>query len=235
MFYEQFLKLCNERGFKPTPVIKQMGLSSGNLKRWKNGAVVNSETLEKCAVFFGVPVGYFFKGEVNYINNPVSDNANDYSKVYCVARDHPEIIASISNGSTISVADLNRLAKYLCCRISFLVSETDECALSEKTDGSQTTNFLSEDQMILDILGRVAVSKSYHYLQVQLSRLVVANLEKLGFTLKDVLALNIAEKKTRELFDRSKEPAEISPFTCSDIFRIANGFKVGITYLFTGR
>lgn len=32
MFYEQFLKICSERGVKPTPVLKQIGLSTGNLK-----------------------------------------------------------------------------------------------------------------------------------------------------------------------------------------------------------
>ncbi len=31
------------------------------------------------------------------------------------------------------------------------------------------------------------------------------------------------------------EPTQIAPFNCSDIFRIANGFNVSITYLFTGR
>ena len=63
----------------------------------------------------------------------------------------------------------------------------------------------------------------------------MSNLEKFGKTLKDVLDLHLSEKTTKDLFDRSKEPTQIAPFNCSDIFRIANGFKVSLTYLFTGR
>lgn len=113
--------------------------------------------------------------------------------------------------------------------------EIDESAFNGTSDTAQASNYLNENDQLLDILGRAALSKSYRCLQVQISRIVVSNLEKLGVTLKDTLEFNLAEKKTRNLFDRSKEPTEIAPFNCSDIFRIANGFKASLTYLFTGR
>lgn len=235
MFYEQFLKICNERGIKPTPVLKQIGLSTGNLKKWESGSTVSADTLEKLAAYFGVPVDYFFQSDDSYIDIGISDNANVISKVYYIMKSNPEIICSILNGSTLSTADLYRIANYMGCKVAYLNPDIDESALGEKPDLVQTANHLTENEQLLDILGRAAASKEYRCLQVQISRIVVSNLEKLGVTLKETLELNLAEKKTRDLFDRSKEPTEIAPFNCSDIFRIANGFKTSLTYLFTGR
>ena len=235
MFYEQFLKICNERGIKPTPVLKQIGLSTGNLKKWESGSTVSADTLEKLAAYFGVPVDYFFQSDDSYIDIGISDNANVISKVYYIMKSNPEIICSILNGSTLSTADLYRIANYMGCKVAYLNPDIDESTLGEKPDLVQTANHLAENEQLLDILGRAAASKEYRCLQVQISRIVVSNLEKLGVTLKETLELNLAEKKTRDLFDRSKEPTEIAPFNCSDIFRIANGFKTSLTYLFTGR
>lgn len=235
MFYEQFLKICNERGIKPTPVLKQIGLSTGNLKKWESGSTVSADTLEKLAAYFGVPVDYFFQSDDSYIDIGISDNANVISKVYYIMKSNPEIICSILNGSTLSTADLYRIANYMGCKVAYLNPDIDESTLGEKPDLVQTANHLTENEQLLDILGRAAASKEYRCLQVQISRIVVSNLEKLGVTLKETLELNLAEKKTRDLFDRSKEPTEIAPFNCSDIFRIANGFKTSLTYLFTGR
>lgn len=46
MFYDKFMELCAERNVKPSPILKKLGLSSGNLKRWEAGANVNSDTLK---------------------------------------------------------------------------------------------------------------------------------------------------------------------------------------------
>ena len=60
-FYKRFIELCTARSIKPTPALKDMGLSTGNLKKWqKPDAVVTVDTLEKIAEYFGVPPTYFF-------------------------------------------------------------------------------------------------------------------------------------------------------------------------------
>jgi len=46
--------LCQSKNEKPTPVLKKLNLSPGNLEKWKNGATVNSDILEKIAIYFGV-------------------------------------------------------------------------------------------------------------------------------------------------------------------------------------
>lgn len=61
MFYNQLMKLCQEKNEKPTAVIRSLGFSATNLKRWKNGSTVNSEILKTLADHFGVSVDYFFQ------------------------------------------------------------------------------------------------------------------------------------------------------------------------------
>lgn len=69
MFYDRFIELCKQRGEKPTPLLKSLGLSPGNLARWQNGASVNSEILEKIAVHFSVSVDSLLGIEKSKIDN----------------------------------------------------------------------------------------------------------------------------------------------------------------------
>lgn len=54
MFYENFIKICHQKGYIPTNVIEEIGLSSGNMSKWKNGATPNSKTVKKMADYLGV-------------------------------------------------------------------------------------------------------------------------------------------------------------------------------------
>lgn len=78
MFYTQFIKLCEKEGIKPTPLLKSLGLSATNLKRWENGATVNSDILIKISEYFDVSIDYLLKGEEqNAVNiNGSSNNTN---------------------------------------------------------------------------------------------------------------------------------------------------------------
>lgn len=68
-FYDKFIELCAERGVKPTPVLKAINISPGNLKRWKNGASITVDTLSKILDYFNVSPDYFFES-----NKRVSDD-----------------------------------------------------------------------------------------------------------------------------------------------------------------
>lgn len=65
MFYKRLLELCESVGKKPTPILKEIGISSGNLKRWKeNEDSVTIKTLKEIANYFNVPISYLL-GEDN--------------------------------------------------------------------------------------------------------------------------------------------------------------------------
>lgn len=72
MFWETFIKLCASNGTKPNPVAAKLGLSSGSITKWKNGAKPNDTTLQKIADYFGVSVDYLLTGEPS--SAPISDD-----------------------------------------------------------------------------------------------------------------------------------------------------------------
>lgn len=64
-FYERFIELCKARSIKPTPALKDMGFSTGNLQKWQNpDTAVTIDTLEKIAEYFGVSPVYFFSDDI---------------------------------------------------------------------------------------------------------------------------------------------------------------------------
>lgn len=58
MFYENFKRLCSERGTTPTAVAKAMDISTSMTANWKKGGMPRADTLQKVADHFGVSVSY---------------------------------------------------------------------------------------------------------------------------------------------------------------------------------
>ena len=73
-FYARFMEICKKNGVKPTPLIKSLGLSTGNLKKWSEGSTVNSDIVKKLAAYFGVSPGYFFSEDEE---QPIAGSALD--------------------------------------------------------------------------------------------------------------------------------------------------------------
>jgi len=60
MFYERLKLLCEQNDIKLTNLIQQLGMSSGNMNKWKNGVVPKGNTLSKLADYFNVSLDYLF-------------------------------------------------------------------------------------------------------------------------------------------------------------------------------
>ena len=58
MFWDIFVELCAEKSTTPNAVAKKLGLSSGSVTSWKNGAIPRDTTLNKIAKYFGVTPEY---------------------------------------------------------------------------------------------------------------------------------------------------------------------------------
>jgi transcriptional regulator with XRE-family HTH domain len=58
MFYEKFIRLCDDRGISPTAACTAMKISDSAWRRWKDGTgSPRRENLNKIAKFFGVTPG----------------------------------------------------------------------------------------------------------------------------------------------------------------------------------
>ena len=54
MFYQNFVKLCEEKGVSRGAVCQAVGLSDNAWRRWANGSTPNGKSLKAIADFFGV-------------------------------------------------------------------------------------------------------------------------------------------------------------------------------------
>lgn len=70
MFFARFEERCKQKNVKPTPLITAIGLSKGNLSKWRNGTVPTGDILAKIADSLDCSVDYLL-GRTNYpeINN----------------------------------------------------------------------------------------------------------------------------------------------------------------------
>lgn len=211
MFYTQFLKLCKEKGVKPTPLIKQLGFSSGNLKKWADGGSVNSETLVKLSNYFDVPIDYFF------------EENNETASVLMKIKKSTACISS----QKISKYDLITIAKYLRCAPSYLMKDNDLIADDENAPSIQTPTFL-----ISVVLNTISASSSYRFLQSRISEIIVQNILRSGIRKEDIL--NIGIDSIYDLLQEGIPTEEKAPLYYSDIIIIARKLNIPYERMLTG-
>ena len=56
MFWQNFVRLCEEKGIKPTPAAAEMGFPSASVVKWKRGTIPRGTTHQKIADYFNVTV-----------------------------------------------------------------------------------------------------------------------------------------------------------------------------------
>lgn len=72
MFWQNFIKLCAERGLSPNAVARELSISSGAVTKWKNGTFPQNSTMKKIANYFNVPIS-FFEGIISNNTIPNAD------------------------------------------------------------------------------------------------------------------------------------------------------------------
>ena len=63
MFYDEFVKRCNEKGVSRTKACIDCGVSRTAWHKWEHGAIPNGTTLNKIASYFGITVGQLLGDE----------------------------------------------------------------------------------------------------------------------------------------------------------------------------
>lgn len=63
MFWNTFYELCRKNNTYPLTVVKETGIATGSITKWKNGTVPSGATLQKLADYFAVPVDYLLGRE----------------------------------------------------------------------------------------------------------------------------------------------------------------------------
>lgn len=232
MFYNQLMKLCEENNEKPTPLLRSLGLSATNLKRWQNGSTVNSEILAKLADHFNVPVDYFFQDDDGEYKAEITNDANVFQKVYNIFRAHPDNIASFLSGDKIPEYNYKQIVKYLSCSDDYLFNKINSPVIDINIKPCKN---LSAKEYILIIMNKLPANSDYQVLQVKLSYIVINNLKKIGKGKAELIELKLAQKKIDKLYDDTIEDSKKRGLNLSDLNRIVETFDLSYDYLFTGK
>ncbi len=63
MFWDNFTKLCDEKGLKYTPTMINAGLASSSIARWQAGSAPNGNSLVKLAEYLNCSTDYLLTGQ----------------------------------------------------------------------------------------------------------------------------------------------------------------------------
>lgn len=61
MFYTRFKEACDRKAIKPTKLVTELGMSQGNLSKWKAGGAPKADTLAKIAERLDVSAAYLLE------------------------------------------------------------------------------------------------------------------------------------------------------------------------------
>lgn len=82
MFYDNYIKVCQNHGVSPTRVLKDLGISKSSYAHWKKGGEPLNETMKKIADYFGITVTELLSGEAGEMGkkNKPTDEIDCFDK-----------------------------------------------------------------------------------------------------------------------------------------------------------
>lgn len=81
MFWDNFVRLCNQAGKYPNTVAAEVGVkSTGTVTGWKNGANPRQTVLLKLADYFGVTVDDLLNAEKENPTSVTADGVDELDK-----------------------------------------------------------------------------------------------------------------------------------------------------------
>ena len=90
MFWDNFKKICDEKGLKPTPVLKECGISTGSIVRWQKGASPYADAVLTIAEYLNCSTDVLLRGS-EYIRSGEKQVSSDELKMLEMYRYLPEV------------------------------------------------------------------------------------------------------------------------------------------------
>lgn len=84
-FYNNFVKLCKEKGLKPSRAGIEAGIPKQTVSNWKAGRKPSDTYIAQLAEYFGVPVSYFSEGAPETEKSPAPDKeTEDFARYFAM-------------------------------------------------------------------------------------------------------------------------------------------------------
>ena len=104
-FYENYVRLCNAEGKKPTAVADEIGITRATASRWSRGMVPSYPNLLKIAEHFGISVGELV--------GATPENVKELAKYFSVSESLLLVVNAAKDGKVQSAGNLEEALEAL--------------------------------------------------------------------------------------------------------------------------
>lgn len=98
MFWDNYIKFCNEKGMSPTAAGEAAGLTNATVYKWRKGAIPQGRNLKKVADYFGVTTNDLL-GETS--NPSYDDSLPTADNIFPITRKAFPLLGEIACGEPI--------------------------------------------------------------------------------------------------------------------------------------
>ena len=229
MNYSNFAERCKEYGYSPSGLVKELGISDGNLNRWKKGGNPSPAVLEQLMNKLNC-TSDFLLGMESVSVSPKNLLDSEIQSLKAL----PQRVASLKHGGT--VGEIDELTKYFRCEPGYLFRTEN---VLYKTDESKSTlPDRNVEYRVMDILDRFADSEDYRILQIQISRIILYWLRQADEAkFNEVMAdKRLSQGKINFLLSgkESRYSSENYGLNLSDVLFLRSEFDVSFSYMFIG-
>ncbi|MDD3429311.1 MAG: helix-turn-helix transcriptional regulator [Oscillospiraceae bacterium] len=100
MFYDNYVKCCNNVKKSPSAVAVELGLSRASVSGWKNGKIPTDANISKMADYFGVTSDYLLGNEQK--EKPLVNDDEELNEYLEELKNRPEMkmLFSLAKGAT---------------------------------------------------------------------------------------------------------------------------------------
>lgn len=229
MFWEKLQYLSDLIGKKPHAVLKELEISSGSVNNWKKGTIPNGEILKKVADYFDVSIDSLLDSDEN-VSIRISSKKSILKKLGSI----PQRFNSLRAVAETSDDQKLEIAKYVGCPIWWLLNEQNIKFEPKETSSDSDSVIFT----ILDIMDGCADNDIDKAMQIQLSRVVLYNLNEKGFGAEKLSEfVGIDQKKLNFILtgEENRDSSLNYGLNFSDLVYLKSVTGLEYTYLFSGK
>jgi len=89
MFWDNLKKACDANSIKVSPLLQELGISTGNIGRWQKGGAISSEMLIRISDRLNVSIDYLLTGKDVISENNLMDLSQEEQDLINMYRELP--------------------------------------------------------------------------------------------------------------------------------------------------
>lgn len=228
MNYEKFQEKCKEKGYSPSGLLIKLGISKGNVSKWKGGVNPSYDTLIKLSEELECSVGYLMDLE-DGINSP----GPTVRHALRTMKETPYRTISLESDKSIEKKYLDEIVAFVNTNVFFLYDGTIKKYIPEDLERNHAEISKRGLDILFGIFDHVNEGALLKTIQLQLSRIILYNLKVNTDTeiksefLKGKINYILTGKE-------NKDSLQNHAFNFSDLLSLGDVFDKSLYFMFSG-